>query len=121
MTEDVRAWSGRPLQDITLEDARAGLLGADDLRIHPDTLGAQAAVARANGNPQLASALALAAEIATLDEDEVLDLYESLRPHRSTASDLEGRAVSLADRGLVRCAAMVREAATWGARRGLLS
>lgn len=121
MGEPVRAWSGRELTDITMDAARAGRLGPDDLRIHPDTLHAQAAVARRHGNPQLAAALELAAEIAALDEDQMLDLYESMRPHRSSAEELEQRAGDLAGRGLHRCAALVREAAAWGARRGLLA
>jgi propanediol dehydratase small subunit len=50
----------------------------------------------------------------------VLALYEALRPHRSTAAELDALAAGLAVRGAPRCAALVREAAAVYARRGLL-
>jgi propanediol dehydratase small subunit len=104
----------------TLDDVRAGAVSMADFRITPDTLRMQAQVARAHANPQLGVNFERAAELALLDDAEVLALYEQLRPHRSSAAELEAGAASLAARGADRCAALVREAAAVYARRGLL-
>ena len=90
-----------------------------DLRIHPDSLERQARVAEEHGNRQLAENLRRAAELTDLGDDEVLAIYEALRPGRSTAAQLTGLAASLDGRGLPRCAALLTEAAEIYARRGL--
>jgi len=109
----------RPVAELTLEAVRRGEIGLEDLRIHPETLERQAAVAEKHSNPQLAENLRRAAELTQLPDDEVLAIYEALRPGRSSAAQLTALAGSLADRGLPRCAALVAEAAEVYARRGL--
>jgi propanediol dehydratase small subunit len=111
--------SGKPVEGLTVEAVRAGEIGLADLRIHPETLERQAVVAADHGNPQLADNLRRAAELTRLPDDEVLAIYEALRPGRSTAAQLTTLASSLADRGLPRCATLVAEAAEVYARRGL--
>ena len=115
----MRALSGRPVGELTLEAVRRGEVGLPDLRIHPESLEHQAAVAEAHGNPQLAGNLRRAAELTALGDDEVLAIYEALRPGRSTAAQLTELATSLDRRGLPRCAALLTEAAEIYARRGL--
>jgi propanediol dehydratase small subunit len=118
MTE-TRSLSGKPVGDLTLEAVRRGEVSLPDLRIHPETLEHQASVAQAHGNSQLAENLRRAAELTLLPDDEVLAIYEALRPHRSTPEQLTALAGSLAGRGLPRCAALLTEAAEVYARRGL--
>jgi len=115
----IRALSGKPVESLTVDAMKAGEVGLADLRIHPDTLERQAAVAEEHGNPQLAENLRRAAELTGLPDDQVLAIYEALRPGRSTAAQLTALAGSLAARGLPRCAALVAEAAEVYARRGL--
>ena len=115
----VRALSGRAVEGLTVAAVRAGEVEVADLRIHPQTLERQAAVAERQGNPQLAGNLRRAAELTRLPDDEVLAVYEALRPGRSTPAQLTGLAASLAARGLPRCAALLTEAADVHARRGL--
>ena len=117
--QGVRAKSGRPVGELTLEAVRRGEIGLEDLRIHPDTLERQAVVAQQHANPQLAQNLRRAAELTQLADDEVLAIYEALRPGRATSAELTALADSLAARGLPRCAALVAEAAEVYARRGL--
>jgi propanediol dehydratase small subunit len=106
--------------EFTVEAAVDGKLQLSDLRMDPATLAHQAAVAEAGGNPQLAENFLRAAELATIDDEEVMNLYEALRPHRSSAEQLEALRVSLETRGAVRCAELVGQAAVVYARRGLL-
>ncbi len=116
-----RARSGPEADAISLAALRAGDLAAQDIRIHPETLEHQAAVAEDHGNPQLAENFRRAAELVDLTDEEVLEIYEALRPGRSSYHDLMARADSLAGRGAGRTAALVREAAEVYRRRGLLT
>ena len=115
----VRALSGRAVDELTLEAVRRGEVSLADLRIHPGTLERQAEVAAGHANPQLAENLRRAAELTQLPDDEVLAIYEALRPGRSTPEQLRAMAGELAGRGLPRCAALLTEAAEVYARRGL--
>ena len=115
----IRALSGKAVEQLTVEAVRAGEVGVADLRVHPETLERQAVVAGQHGNPQLAENLRRAAELTRLPDEEVLAIYEALRPGRSTPGQLTELAASLAGRGLPRCAALLTEAAEVYARRGL--
>lgn len=117
--QGVRALSGRPVSELTLDAVRAGEAGLADLRIHPQTLERQAVLAERHGNPQLAANLRRAAELTALPDEEVLAIYDALRPGRSSAAELTALAQSLAARGLPLNAALIAEAAEVYARRGL--
>jgi propanediol dehydratase small subunit len=116
---ETRALSGRPVDDLTLDAVRAGEVGLADLRMHPETLERQAVIAQQHDNPQLAANLRRAAELTRLPDEEVLAIYEALRPGRSSAAELSTLAGSLAARGLPLNAALVAEAAEVYARRRL--
>ncbi len=105
---------------FTVAAAVDGKLTLADLRMEPAALVHQAEVAAAGGNPQLAENFLRAAELATMGDDEVMKLYEALRPHRSTAPELDALVAALEARGATRCAELVRHAATAYRRRGLL-
>lgn len=81
--------SGIPLNDITLDKALAGDIDANDLRIAPPTLRAQAEIAEASGQPALAANLRRAAELTEIPNDKLLEVYNALRPHRATRQELE--------------------------------
>lgn len=115
-----RAWSGADRNSLTLDALRRGELGIDDVRIHPETLEHQAQVASEHGNPQLAANLRRAAELTHLEDDEVLAIYDALRPRRSSYDELLALAQSFDERGLAINARLLREAAEVYARRGML-
>ena len=114
-----RAYSGRELGSITIDDAVAGRLALDDVRIHPETLRAQATAAEADGNPQLGAHLRRAAELTSLSEREILTIYEALRPNRTSPEQLDEMAADLDRRQASFCASLVREAAAVYRRRDL--
>jgi propanediol dehydratase small subunit len=117
----VRAASGKPLSEITLDAVLTGDVNADDMRVSPETLALQADFAARGGNPQLAENLRRGAELVAFSDDELLRFYEMLRPGRSTGAELDELAGTLAERGAKRCAAMVREARAAYVRRGLIA
>ncbi|MCV7252758.1 diol dehydratase small subunit [Mycolicibacterium fluoranthenivorans] len=112
--------TGEPTDKYTVAAAVEGRLRLSDLQMDPATLAHQAIVAEEHGNPQLAENFLRAAELALMDGEEVMALYEALRPYRSTAAELEALRVSLHTRGATRCGALVEQAAVVYARRGLL-
>ena len=119
--ESLRAHSGRLLSEITSEAAAAGQLSGDDLRAHADTLREQAEIARAGGFPQLAANLLRAAELTDVPNDDLLKIYESLRPERASFAELTRLADYLESTYAAReNAAFIREAAAVYRERGLL-
>jgi propanediol dehydratase small subunit len=117
----VRTPSGRRLDELTLDAARSGTLGQYDLRATPETLRRQSAVAHAAGRTQLADNLARAAELADVPSETILEIYTALRPHRSTAAELEAWATRLEKEFAAPLSAtFVREAASAYGERGLL-
>jgi propanediol dehydratase small subunit len=116
---DARTSSGRRVTEITLEAVVGGEIGPGDIRISPEVLRLQADFAQEGGNPQLADNLRRGAELVAFSDEELLDLYESLRPGRSSALELEQLAERLDARGAELCAALVREARGAYVRRRL--
>src|SRR5262245_60892195 len=113
---------GHALGEVTLDAVREGRIGADELRATPETLRRQSAIARTAGRPQLADNLARAAELANVPPETILEIYTALRPHRSSAGDLDVWAERLeSDWDAPLTAAFVREACEVYARRGLLA
>jgi propanediol dehydratase small subunit len=112
---------GHRLDDITLEAARDGSITGSEIRATPETLRRQAEIARASGRAPLAENLMRAAELARVPDDELLAIYTALRPHRSTAGELEAWAVRLERWGADATAAFVREAAAAYVERGLVA
>lgn len=119
--DNLKAVSGRTVNQITLEAAAAGELSDNDLRIRAETLRAQAEVARNAGYGQLAANLLRAAELTAVPNDELLKMYDLLRPGRASYDTL----VALADHlesvyNATFTGQFVREAAEAYRLRGLL-
>lgn len=113
---------GHHLDEVTLDALRDGRIGAEDLRATPETLRRQSAIALGAGRRQLADNLARAAELANVPAETILEVYTALRPHRSSADDLETWAARLeSEWDAPLNAAFVREARDVYANRGLLA
>lgn len=105
---------------LTLGALAAGELHADDLRVTPEALHAQADQAIRDRRAPLAANLRRAAELVDLPDAELLSIYELLRPRRATAAELEALAGRLEGVGARETAALVRSAAVAYNRRGLV-
>jgi len=119
--DEARTSSGRLVPEISLDAVVRGDVSPADIRISPDVLRQQADFAEQGGNRQLADNLRRGAELVAFSDDELLELYESLRPGRSSAAELDALADRLEAGAAVLCAAMVREARHAYVRRGLAS
>ena len=109
--EPIRTATGRTLDELTLEAVLAGELTTDDFRISGETLRRQADAAEAAGYGQLAGTMRRAAELTRLSNQEVLDIYTTLRPGRATYEQLTQLAERLENELAPLNAALVREAA----------
>ncbi len=117
---ELRAASGRPLTEVTPDALAAGALVAEDVAVNATTLRRQAEIARDAGFVQLADNLTRAAELTAVPNEELLEMYELLRPGRARHSQL----LALADKlettfSAPTTAAYVREVATVYLARGL--
>jgi propanediol dehydratase small subunit len=118
----LRTPRGFSIGDLTMDNLRAGEIPDDEFRTSPTTLRMQADVARVADRGQLADNLDRAAELASIPDVVILDVYTALRPRRSTAADLEKWAEALKTRyDAPKTAALVREAAVAYADKGLLA
>ncbi|MBN2391904.1 MAG: glycerol dehydrogenase [Anaerolineae bacterium] len=119
--EEIYSATGRPLDALNMEAVLKGELTTEDFRISVETLRAQADAAEAAGYAPLAENFRRAAELTGISNEEVLAMYNLLRPGRTTHEEL----IALAER-LERefdaplTAALVREAAEVYLARGLV-
>lgn len=86
--EVIRSKTGKKLEDITIDNIMNGEIGIDDVSISKETLILQAEIARQAGRIQLAENFIRAAELISIPDDEILEMYNKLRPHRSTEEEL---------------------------------
>lgn len=108
----IKTESGRSLNEITLEGILAGNITSADVRITAETLSMQAQVAEKAGRTFLAKNLLRAAELTKLTDQRVLEIYNALRPYRSTKQDLMSIGDELEEQyGAFATAKMVRDAA----------
>jgi propanediol dehydratase small subunit len=115
----VRSATGLTLEEITLEKAASGKLTFDDVKIRPETLEYQAQIAESAGRPHLARNLRRAAEMTRIPDARVLEIYNALRPYRSTKQELLDIASELENKFQAKvCAGFVREAAEVYEKRG---
>jgi propanediol dehydratase small subunit len=113
--------AGTPLADVTLPALREGRVDPSELRATAQTLTRQAEIARAAGRSALADNFARASELVSAPDGVILDVYTAMRPHRSTAAELDAWAERLeSEYGAPLTAAFVREAREAYAGRGLL-
>ena len=76
--EDIKTPTGMNLQDIKPED----------VRISPETLEMQAQIAEGMNRDAIARNLRRAAELIKVPDDRILEMYNALRPFRSTREEL---------------------------------
>lgn len=121
MPESVKGHRGKSLEALTLDAATAGDLEMEDLRITPEALLRQAQIARSVGRAALAGNFERAAEMTRLPRDEVMRVYELLRPGRAgSREELREAAGRLrAQFHAPTLAAFIEEAADLYERRGL--
>ena len=112
---------GIPFDELTLENVESGKVKFEDFSISPDVLKLQGEIAVSAGRTQIALNFARAGEMTKIPDARILEMYNSLRPHRSTKEEMLAMADELQNKyGATVCAGFVREAADVYQRRKLL-
>ena len=102
----------RPIDEITLDAVMDGEIEADEIRATPETLEYQAQIAESIGRPQLAANMRRAAELTGVPDDRIMEIYNSMRPERSTKDELLAIADELENEYEAKTTAdLIREAA----------
>ena len=111
----------RPLSEITIDAVMEDQLSNNDLRISAETVRQQAHIAKQSGYTQLAANLTRASELIEVPNEELLRMYDALRPRRATYGILQALAQTLEQKYHAPMnAKMVREAADVYRERNLL-
>jgi len=119
--ELVKTVSGLNFSEISLENVSSGKIHPREIRISPETLEFQARIAEAHGRVQLATNFRRAAELTRVPDEEVLRIYNALRPRQATRSDLLAIAKNLEKNYEARInARFIREAVKVYEKRDLL-
>lgn len=84
----VQTATGKTLDQITLEAIMNGEITADEIRITPQTLEYQAQISESIHRPQLAANMRRAGELTKVPDERILEIYNALRPYRSTKAEL---------------------------------
>jgi len=110
--DTVKSATGKRLDEFTIENVMSGKVGAADCRIAPETLEMQAQIAESVNRDSFARNLRRAAELIAVPDARILEIYNSLRPYRSTKAELVAIAEELENKyKAVVNAQFIREAA----------
>ncbi len=117
----IYTFSGRSIDELSVEGILSGDLTAEDFRIHGETLNHQARVAEEAGYTQLAENLRRAAELTHMSNEAILDIYNTLRPRRTSYTEMIDMANRLEiEQKAPLTASLVREAAEIYLQRGIV-
>lgn len=86
--ELIKSASGKSLNELTLDKVISGELTAADFRITKETLELQAQVAESVGRGFFGVNLRRAGELIPVPDARLLEIYNALRPYRSTKEEL---------------------------------
>ncbi len=114
--EWLKTSTGKTLDDITLEKVLNGEVKAEDIRISPETLKLQGEIAKKGKRPTVNANFERASELVVIPDERILEIYNALRPYRSSkeellaiADELEAKYSATVNAGFVREAAEIYE------------
>lgn len=84
----IKTPTGKNLEDITLESVMSQEIKPEDIRISKETLEMQAQIAEGMNRNAIARNFRRAGELISVPDERILEMYNSLRPFRSTKEEL---------------------------------
>ena len=119
--EKIKTPTGKLLTEITLNKVINEEINSSDIRIAPETLEMQAQVAESVNRHAFANNLRRASELISVPDDRLLEIYNALRPYRSSKDELYDIAEELEEKYNCKINAnFIREAADVYEVRGRL-
>lgn len=86
--EWIKLGNGKKFEDITLENILENKITANDMRITPEILKKQGEIAEAAGRGFIKNNFNRAAELTKVPDARLLEMYNALRPYRSSKQEL---------------------------------
>ena len=86
--ELIRTQTGKPVDEINMENILSGKVTPLDCRISAETLVYQAEIQESFGNPAIGANFRRAAEMTRIPDERILQIYNRMRPHVSTKEEL---------------------------------
>lgn len=86
--ESISTPTGKKLNEITLESVMSGQIKPEDIRISKQTLEMQAQIAEEMKRDAIARNFRRAGELISVPDERILEIYNALRPFRSTKEEL---------------------------------
>lgn len=86
--ESISTPTGKKLNEITLESVMSGQIKPEDIRISKETLEMQAQIAEEMKRDAIARNFRRAGELISVPDERILEIYNALRPFRSTKEEL---------------------------------
>lgn len=121
--ETVVGARNKGLDELTIDAVMNGDVDMEDLRITPRALMQQAQIARSVGRIELAANFERAAEMAKIPQDQIMRIYELLRPGRAESKDslLQEAELLRQNHQAPLLSGFIQEAAELYEKRGLFS
>lgn len=117
----VKSATGKTLDEFTIDNVMNGKISAKDCRIAPETLELQAQISESVNRDAFAANLRRAAELIAVPDERILEIYNAIRPYRSTKGELLEIADELDKKYNAKVNAnFIREAANLYEKRGRL-
>lgn len=85
---NIKTPTGKKLEDITLESVMSEEIKPEDIRISKETLEMQAQIAEEMDRYAIARNFRRAGELISVPDERILEIYNALRPFRSTKEEL---------------------------------
>ncbi|MDD3339583.1 MAG: diol dehydratase small subunit [Lachnospiraceae bacterium] len=119
--DSITSKTGKKLDQLTMDEVLKGNVTADDIKISKEMLGRQGEVCMDNDNPAMAANMQRASELVDVPDEVILNMYNKMRPNRSTKAELVFMAQELLEKyHAPHCAKLVLEAADIYEKRGIL-
>lgn len=119
--DKIKTYTGKKLSELNLEKVIKGEINADDLKVSKETLEMQAEIAEKVNRGALANNFRRAAELIEVPDERILEIYNALRPYRSTKQELLDIADELENKYNCKInSELIREAAEVYEKRGRL-
>ena len=96
--DSITSRTGKKLSEITLDEVKKGNITAVDIKISKEMLRRQGEVASENDNPAMAANFQRASELVDVPDEVILQMYNKLRPNRSTKLELVQMAQDLLEK-----------------------
>ncbi|MEG2290993.1 MAG: diol dehydratase small subunit [Clostridium sp.] len=118
---DIKSKSGKGLDDITIDEVIKGNITGEDIKISKETLKLQGDIAKSEGRKELGENFTRASELVDIPDEELLNIYNMLRPNRSSEEELLKKAEEIKVKyGAVNCSNLILDSVKVYKKRGIL-